>query len=99
MQHRFLAIDSQSAWRGLMALFLCAPLLAASAIAAEPQPVGDQTRHWVDLQTSGTVASPEERTLPGEIAERSYQRYAESFSQPIPETFAREGFVSDSGGD
>ena len=68
-------------------------------IAGEPQPVGDQTRHWIDLQASGTLASPEERTLPGEIAERSYERYAESFSQPIPETFEREGFLSDSGGD
>lgn len=74
--------------------------LAFSAVMAdEPQPVGDQTNHWLDLQASGTAASPVERSLPGEIAERSVERYVESFSQPIPETFDREGFVSDSQGD
>lgn len=72
---------------------------ASLARADEPQPVGDQTNQWLDLQASGTVASPEERPLPGEIADRSFERYAESFSQPIPEVFARDGFVSDSGGD
>lgn len=76
------------------------PLLAltAPAMAAEPQPVGDQTRDWIELQASGTTASPVERGLPGDIAERSYQRYAESFSQEIPERLGREGFLSESGG-
>ena len=85
-------------WAVTAAVF-SACLGVSVANAGEPQPIGDQTRHWIDLQASGTVASPEERPLPGEIAERSFERYAESFSQPIPDTFEREGFLSDSGGD
>ena len=101
MQSRFQtsALSARRRPQSVPALMLVCGLMAAPVLADEPQPVGDQTRHWLDLQASGTVASPEERNLPGELADRSYQRYADSFSQPIPETFEREGFVSDSGGD
>lgn len=79
---------------------LLALLGAASASNAAETSEGDglDVRAWTDLQKSGTAASPVSRPLPGEIADRSYKRYADSFSQPIPEHLGREGFVSDSGG-
>lgn len=54
--------------------------------------VGPATKAWMELQRSGAQASTAERSLPGEIADRSYQRYVKSFEQPIPETFEREQF-------
>lgn len=59
--------------------------------------VGPATRSWMELQRSGAQASTVERSLPGEIADRSYQRYAKSFEQPIPETFEREQFGQQGG--
>lgn len=49
---------------------------------------------WLDLQVSGSAASPDERPMPGEIADKVYQRYVESFTQPIPESLKRDNFVS-----
>lgn len=66
-----------------------APALTALSPAVA---VGPAVRSWMALQRSGAQASTVERALPGEIAERSYQRYAKSFEQPIPETFEREQF-------
>lgn len=57
--------------------------------------IGDQTRDWLELQASGAQASEAERPMTGELAERVYQRYLDSFSHPIPEQFAREAFTSD----
>lgn len=73
---------------------------AATAVGAAETSEGDglDLRAWTDLQKSGSAASPVARPLPGEIADRSFKRYAESFSQPIPEHLSREGFVSESGG-
>lgn len=81
-------------------LVVATTLFAGVAFAGESRvpPVGAETRAWLDLQARGTQASPVERPLPGEIAERSYQRYVKSFEQPIPATFDREQFVSGSGG-
>lgn len=77
----------------ILALGLCAPaLLAQDAAPVE----GADTRVWLDLQTNGSAASPVARPMPGEIADRTYERYANSFSIPIPETLDREGFVSES---
>lgn len=48
--------------------------------------IGDTTRSVLRMQAQGTHAG---RALPmlGETASRSYQRYLESFSHPIPEFF------------
>lgn len=80
----------------------CGVLLAASGMAgpasAQSQDdarVGEQTRAWLDLQASGTQASTAERPMTGELAERVYQRYLDSFTHPIPEQFKREAFTSD----
>lgn len=79
-----------------IALLLFAAPLAAQQPTTGPAPTS--ARDWVELQKSGTAASPVPRPLPGDIADRSYQRYAESFSQPIPESLEREGFIEDGGG-
>ena len=75
----------------------------APSIAQEPAPgtepvSGAAAQTWLELQKSGTAASPTPRPLPGEIAERSYERYANSFSTPIPDELGREGFLSGGGG-
>lgn len=71
---------------------------AAQSQDTTPAPVsGAEARAWLELQKGGTAASPAERPLPGEIADRSYQRYADSFSQPIPKALDREGFISEGG--
>lgn len=47
--------------------------------------VGDATQSLLDWQSSGLVASPTPRPIPGAIAYRSYERYLKSFEFPIPE--------------
>ena len=81
-------------------LAVCLTFAATAAFAEEVnEPVGTKTRAWVQLQTSGTVASPVERTLPGDIADKTYDRYANSFTYPIPEKFEREKFTEEGGGE
>jgi hypothetical protein len=72
-------------------------VVTGSVRAAEEAPIGPETRAWVDLQTSNTAASPVARPMPGDIAEKVYQRHADSFAQPIPESLGRDSFVG--GGD
>jgi hypothetical protein len=60
--------------------------------------VGPETRAWVELQTNGSAASSVARPMPGDIADRIYQRHADSFAHPIPEELGRESFVGDGGG-
>lgn len=69
--------------------------LAEEAAAAA---LGTETRGWVDLQKSGSAASAEARPMPGDIADKVYQRYANSFAKPIPDPLGRESFVEGSGG-
>lgn len=79
-------------------------LLSAGAAHAQDDanpavaPVGSETRVWVDLQTGGTAASTADRSMPGDIAARVYQRHADSFAKPIPDSLGREAFVGDAGG-
>lgn len=62
------------------------PAPAGSSVA----PLGAESQAWVQLQQSGSAASGEARPLPGEIADHIYQRYADSFKQPIPAEFKRQ---------
>ncbi|HEY1076951.1 MAG TPA: DUF3613 domain-containing protein [Fontimonas sp.] len=76
-------------------LMLALLLLAAAAQAAEPAPpTGSATQAWLDLQIGGTAAPADERPMPGEIADKVYKRYVESFDEPIPQTLKRDNFVS-----
>lgn len=79
------------------ASILLAVAVMASAAAHEPAvgERGEATRVWLQYQRSGDHASASERPMPGDVAERVYQRYLQSFSHPIPETFERErGFTT-----
>lgn len=71
-----------------------------AAMAAEPPPprVGDDTRAWLQLQGSGNATTAAPRPMPGEVADKVYERYLKSFDNQIPEEFERETFVSGGGG-
>lgn len=78
------------------ALLLSLPL---AALAQEPDTsrepaVGDDTRTWTEYQQSGRGAEGETRPMPGEVADKVYQRYLNSFDNKIPERYEREKFVS-----
>lgn len=51
---------------------------------------GAETRAWLDLQKSGAVAPTDPRPMSGEVGERVYQRYLDSHTRAIPESFRRE---------
>lgn len=71
-----------------MATASAAPLPAtAEAPWESPARVGDSTQRLLALQRGGQVASATPRPLPGEIAQRSRERYLKSFEYPIPERF------------
>lgn len=72
----------------LLAAALTLPLGVQSA--DETKPLGEQSKAWLDLQKGGQQASGAPRPLPGEIADNVYQRYADSFKQPIPAEFKRQ---------
>jgi hypothetical protein len=50
-----------------------------------PLQVGDATQSLLAWQRSGEIASPSPRTIAGNVASRSYDRYMKSFEFPIPE--------------
>lgn len=87
--------------RILAVTLLCCAGVAHAQDSAPPSeaPVGPETRAWVDLQTGGSAASTADRSMPGDIAARVYQRHADSFARPIPESLGREAFVGDAGGE
>jgi hypothetical protein len=72
--------------------------IAPTSTAGSAGGFGAGTRSWVDLQVSGSAASTIARPLPGEAATNVYERYANSFKQPIPAKFDRESFATDGGG-
>lgn len=75
----------------ILALVMAAATAALPVAAAEAQkPLGDEAKAWVDLQQSGQQASGAPRPMPGEIADSVYQRYVDSFKQPIPAEFKRQ---------
>lgn len=73
--------------------------LGTSAAAADsPAPKQTDVQAWLDLQRSGTAAPQDERPMPGEIADKVYRRYVDSFGRPIPETLKRDSFATSDGG-
>lgn len=75
------------------------PMVAAGAERDAGKRVGDDTRAWMALQQSGKAAAAAVQPMPGEVADKVYRRYLDSFSRPIPERYGRESFTSGSGGD
>ncbi len=78
----------------LVAVLAAGAVHAEDAEAAKAVPFGVATRSWTDLQAGGSAASSEARPLPGDAAKNVYERYANSFKQPIPDKFDRESFAT-----
>lgn len=78
--------------RTIFALALLAglPALAAEAPKSGKAPPGAQTREWLELQKRNTPAGRPARPVPGEVADKAYQRYVQSFTHPIPDQFPRD---------
>lgn len=53
-----------------------------------------ETRTWIELQIGGKKSAGGPRPMPGEIASNVYQRYVDSFKQPIPAEFKRQSSES-----
>ncbi|MDA8260799.1 MAG: DUF3613 domain-containing protein [Betaproteobacteria bacterium] len=64
--------------------------LSGSASAAKPDAPGSATRNWLELQRSGAQASHQSQAVPGEIMQKTYERYVKSFTHPIPDQFASQ---------
>lgn len=62
-----------------------------------PAMIDPETRTWLNLQTSGSMAGTHYKTS-GQTATQIYQRYLKSFTYPIPEKFEREPSTSGSSG-
>jgi hypothetical protein len=77
----------------LILLAFLTPVAHAEEMAAEPR-TGDETRAWIELQKSGSASVAAARPMTGEVADKVYKRYVDSFGHPIPDTFQREDFVS-----
>jgi hypothetical protein len=80
-------------------------LLSGANIAAADsldRSVGEETRRWLELQSSGAAASKIPQTVSGPVADAIYRRYVESFTHPIPESYKNDqngyGGGSGSGG-
>lgn len=80
----------------LLTIALAAGLPLAASAADANKPLGAEAKAWIDLQKSGTQASGTPRPMPADIADKVYQRYADSFKQPIPVEFKRQS-TGDSG--
>jgi len=57
----------------------------AEALDYAPLQVGDATQSLLAWQRSGDIASKTPRTISGNVAQRSYERYLKSFEFSIPE--------------
>jgi len=78
------------------ALAFALPFAVCAAEAGKP--LGADAQHWIELQKSGQQASPAPRPMPGEIADKVYERYVDSFKQPIPAEFKRQSAAGDGTG-
>lgn len=70
-----------------LCLVFSGQLMAQPATGQYPE-MGEQTRHWLEWQSSGHAASSEPQTVSGDVAAKTYQRYLDSFTYPIPEYFS-----------
>lgn len=74
------------------------PLMAGESSNQASPPTGETTRAWLELQRSNNASWGTPRPMPGEVAQRVYERYLQSFEAPIPTEFERESFVGSSSG-
>ncbi|WP_295856619.1 DUF3613 domain-containing protein [uncultured Xylophilus sp.] len=64
-----------------------AAVLASSSVPQPGARIGDAARALRDLQSGGSAASTTPRPIAGDVAGLSYQRYLDTFKQPIPPSF------------
>jgi len=64
--------------------------IPVAAVADECPAAGTQTKRWLELQRSGAQASIHPEGIDADVNENIYQRYVNSFTHEIPETFERE---------
>lgn len=82
----------------LMLLALIMPLAAMAEDKGGEYRLGDEVHAWTDLQKSGAASNPKPQPMPGEIADKVYDRYLKTFDYSIPQFFDRQSFVSGGGG-
>lgn len=80
----------------ILPILMMMTLPAWAETPAEATADGSSTRQWMSLQKGDAATVPAARPQSGEVGDRVYQRYLESFEHPIPETFEREQFTSGS---
>lgn len=76
---------------GIAALMLVSG--AAGAAPTTTTQVGKTTQQAMELQRSGRQ-SVETRPMLKDVADRTYDRYLESFTHPIPDQYQRESSFS-----
>tara|TARA_Y100001001_G_scaffold149418_1_gene159212 strand:+ start:508 stop:882 length:375 start_codon:yes stop_codon:yes gene_type:complete len=64
-------------------------------LPATRDPFGERTRTLLAAQRDGRLASPSPQALSGKVQSQIYQRYVDSFGQPIPERYIETGFGED----
>jgi hypothetical protein len=86
--------------QNLRYVFLLLPLVLSMPLQAEEQAntvaneqsgiaqpeIGDSTKAWLEMQSSGSQASAHKQTLSGPVMDNIYGRYRESFNRPIPQS-------------
>jgi len=84
----------------VLAAFIGSVALAQPAgdATAAPSDFGSQTNAWLSMQLNPAYTANDPRPIPGEVANRTYVRYLDSFSHPIPEQFERQSFSGSGGG-
>lgn len=79
-------------------LFSACALAAANAHGGDVNDVGQSVHQSLEMQRSGRQSVAVHPMLK-DVADRTYERYLESFTYPIPEQFERdESFSSDGNG-
>lgn len=66
----------------------CTSALAANGSQTAQPPVGERTQNLLQVQRDGSQASPHSQHLSAEAAKLGYQRWLNSFKQPIPDSFS-----------
>ena len=79
MKQQYLAVGVVAAW----------VLGATSAHAGDVGDVGPTVQSALEMQRSGRQAAPV-RPMLSDVADRTYDRYLERFTYPIPEQFERD---------
>lgn len=75
--------------------WIAAVVALSLGACASQKPLGSSTRAWTDLQRNTAAAPGWSRPMPGDAADKVYQRYLNSFGQPIPDAFGRKSFTTE----